>query len=283
MLESDGVHLKPAASDLFLSQLGQTVTAALHPSSDVTLIGEYATVNSSDDDDDDDEVPSVATAPEDRLAAILRIVKSNSQKLSSVKPLKDSIARMTEASSAFEAQVRLRRQRDNYVFARLKEDADFEVNRSREDRVVISGLPRFSSSSTTHQAKKDHYVAVVTGLVDKCCPDMDPKPRVVDVIVNIRRDQLNPSIEVRFDSTSGAFAFRKSAASFAKTLHPDFNTLFISNSVTQATRVRIEIMKAIAKKLTTTTEEAFVQGFSSRPMLRYLVRESCESFCSGTG
>ncbi len=112
---------------------------------------------------------------------------------------------------------------------------------------------------------------------------MDPKPRVVDVIVNIRRDQLNPSIEVRFDSTSGAFAFRKSAASFAKTLHPDFNTLFISNSVTQATRVRIEIMKAIATKLTTTTEEAFVQGFSSRPMLRYLVRESCESFCSGTG
>ena len=42
-------------------------------------------------------------------------------------------------------------------------------------------------------------------------------------------------------------------------------------------------MKAIAKKLTTPTENAFVQGFISRPVLRYLVREGAPSFCAGTG
>jgi len=47
------------------------------------------------------------------------------------------------------------------------------------------------------------------------------------------------------------------------------SNLFVANSVTLTTRVRIEIMRAIAKLLTTENEEAYVQSFSSRPMLHY--------------
>lgn len=285
MLEADRVHLIPSAGDSFLAHISSGIGVLLGSAAetdDVTLVDAFIPLDSGDSDSSDDN-DDVSVKKGDRLGAILRIVTSNSRKLSSVKPLKDSVARLVETSQDFERQVRLRRQRDNYVFARLKEDADSELNRSRENRVVISGLDRASTSATSHQAKKDHYLAVVTGLILKACPELNPKPIVEEVFVNLRRDQANPSIEAKFNSVSGALAFRKSAASLAKAQDPDFAKLFFANSVTQATRVRIEIMRAIAKKLTTSTEKAFVQGFLSRPVLRYLSEVEGESLASGTG
>jgi hypothetical protein len=169
------------------------------------------------------------------------------------------------------------------VFARIKEDSDFDLNRAREDRVVISGLDRASTVSTSHQEKKDHYLRVVADLVQKACPDLDPVPAVTDVLVSMHRNQASPTIEARFDTPKGAMSFRKAASALAKANHDDFAKLFFSNSITQATRVRIEIMKAIAKKLSTPTEDAFVQGFMSRPVLRYLARDSSAPLCEGTG
>ena len=280
MLEADGVHLVPAAGDQFLNHLCRNVSSSLASSADITLVEEITNIMSSDSEDD---ASSNVEESDDRLGAILKIVKSNSKKLSSVKPLKDSLLKLAESSSNLENQIRIRRHRDNYVFARIKEEADGELNRTRENRVVVSGLERVSDGLSTHQAKKDYYTKVLTDLIAKACPEMDPKPAVLDVVVNIRRDQVNPSVEMRLDSVNGAFAFRKSAAALAKAQNPEFVKLFFSNSITQATRVRIEIMKAIAKRLTTTTEEAYVQGFISRPLLRYLSRNPAESFAAGTG
>ena len=280
MLEADGVHLLPAVGGAYLAHIRQFVAAALTSTDDVTLVDELQNLVSSDSNDD---VESLTGDEEDKLGAILKIVKSNSKKLSSVKPLKDALTKLAFSSNAFEAQVRLRRQRDNLVFARIKEEADCDQNRSKENRVAISGLARASDELTTHQAKKEFYSKEVMDLVAKACPSLEPKPAIVDIIVSLRRDQANPSIEAIFDSPSGALAFRKAASTLAKDLDPVFAKLFFSNSVTQATRVRIEIMKAIAKKLTTPTENAFVQGFISRPVLRYLVREGAPSFCAGTG
>jgi hypothetical protein len=53
--------------------------------------------------------------------------------------------------------------------------------------------------------------------------------------------------------------------------------------VTQSTRVRIEVLKALSKKLTTPTETAYVQGFISRPLLQYRVVDGCQSSASGVG
>ena len=280
MLEKDGVHLTPPAGDLLLRQLGLNITSALSSLADVTLMDRSSSPDLASGDDD---IESIAEGGDDRLGAILKIVTSNSKKLSSVKPLQRTIAKLEESSRVFESQVRLQRQRDNLVFARIKEESDAELNRSRENRVVISGLARASDGSSTHQSKKDHYTLLVTDLIAKACPVLDPKPAVVDIIVSIRRDQVQPSVEAVLDSVAGAFAFRKAASTLAKALNPDFSQLFFANSITQATRVRIEIMKAIAKKLTTKTENAYVQGFMSRPMLRYLSRDPAVSLCAGTG
>lgn len=278
MLESDGTHLNPAAGDLFLSHLRQSIQSALTSSTDVdvTVVDEVTNVGS----DSDDEDPSVES--EDRLEAILKIVKSNSKKLSSVRPLRDTLVRLDERTSAFESSVRLRCQRDNYVFARIKEESDSEVNKSRENRVVISGLARASTGLTSHQQKKDHYISVVTDLIAQACPDAKVKPLVTDVIVSLHRNQVAPSVEAKFETAASALLFRKAASTLAKAQDPGFVNLYFSNSVTQATRVRIEILKAIAKKLTTETKSAFVQSFISRPVMRY-VSEDENLEVSGTG
>ncbi len=285
MLEADGIHLHPPAGDQFLKQLLQDVqTFITSGSDDVTLTDEVHMLSGGSSDEDSLSVHSVQSGIQsgDRIDAILKIVQSNSKRLHSIRPLKESVSRLAERSGALETQVRLRRQRDNLVFARIKEESDGELNRSREDRVVISGLDRFSGSLTSHQEKKDHYKAVVADLVLKACPDLDPVPSILDVIVNLRREG-NPSIEVKFSSVAAALTFRKAAASLAKAEDPNFVRLFFANSITQATRVRIEIMKAISLKLTTPTEKAYVQGFISRPVLRYLSRDPAVTHCAGTG
>jgi hypothetical protein len=160
------------------------------------------------------------------------------------------------------------------------------VNKSRENRVVISGLARVTPGLTTHQDKKTHYLKLISDLIDKALPEHDPKPIPSDVVVSLHRNQALPSVEVRLDTVGGALSFRKAASSLAKGQQdPDFANLYFSNSVTQATRVRVEILKAIAKRLTTDTETAFVQSYVSRPVLRYVSEESTDASvaASGTG
>jgi hypothetical protein len=288
-LEDDGIHLTAAAGDRFMSLLGQEIRHYLvcplvDPLVDPVQNGAEATeendatmVNVSDDgeeSDSSDDPEEVAMSSSDQLKSILEIVKGNSRKLATVAPLKKAISDLTKSGEDFQSQVRIRRQQDNAVFARIKEESDSEVNRSREDRVVISGLTRASSGLSTHAEKKEYYSGVVTKLVASSCAGITPVPLVVDIFVNFRRAVGNPVIEVRFDTVAGAGIFRRAAAVMAKAKDPpEFAPLFFSNSVTQATRVRIEIMRVIAQKLDTATEKAYVQGFISRPVLHYAQKD----------
>jgi len=286
-LESDGIHLTSVAGLRFLDALSDFIQRELSADTAPVTDDDAPVVHLGDEEDSgsEPEITSqepVITSDSDRLKSILQIVKGNTSLLNSVRPLTDSVSQLSRRTDALEGQARVRRMQDNLVFARIKEDSDVELNRSREDRVVISGLPRTLDGTTTHAEKKEHYKAVVDKLVT-ACPDLDPIPVIQDIMVSFRRDLVSPVVEVRFQSASCATSFRKAAAALAKAKDPDFGHLFFSNSVTQATRVRIEILRAIAKKLTTESEAAYVQGFTSRPILHYVVKESMPSNCAGTG
>jgi hypothetical protein len=287
-LEADGIHLTAAAGSHLLKTLGLFISEVLNgpfsaDAADTTLVhvSDVSDVESAGDSESVVTEPSPGTDT-DRLESILRIVQGNSRLLGAVRPLTSSVAMLSRRADGIEAQVRLRRQQDNLVFARIKEDSDSEINRSREDRVVISGLDR-ALDGAAHSEKKIHYKAVVDKLVSAALPDLDPAPTVIDLTVTFRRDQVSPVVEAKFQDSATASSFRKAAAALAKAKVPDFASLFFSNSVTQATRVRIEIMRAISKKLTTDSETAYVQGFTSRPIMHYVVKDSMVSHCSGTG
>jgi hypothetical protein len=76
-------------------------------------------------------------------------------------------------------------------------------------------------------------------------------------------------MEVKLDSVENAGAIRKAFADkrSKKELPESWSNLFITNSVNLATRVRIDLMKSIARKITNKSELAYVSGFISRPML----------------
>jgi hypothetical protein len=81
---------------------------------------------------------------------------------------------------------------------------------------------------------------------------------------------------VRLDSVGSASAIRKAFAekSKGKKLTGDYERMFITNSVNLATRVRIDVMKAISRKLTTPDVQAYVVGFISRPVMHVKKRST---------
>jgi hypothetical protein len=266
-LEDDGVHLLPAAGDRFMAHLDAELQSMLVEAMDVPA----------------EVSPATGPSADDRLAKILDVVSSSAVKLDSIEALGASVTSLTRSTSAFEAFARRRFRDDNFIFARLKEEADAELNKSREDRVVITGLPPPPSSTQTHLDKKKYYIEVINRLIVLACTSVETVPKVNDVYINLRKDRGQPLVEVRLDTVSGAQLFRREGVRLAKAEHSEFVNLFFANSVSQATRVRIEILKALSKKLSTDTETAFVQGFVSRPVLQYRVKEGAQSSIDDAG
>jgi hypothetical protein len=76
-------------------------------------------------------------------------------------------------------------------------------------------------------------------------------------------------IEVKMDKAEHAIAIRRAFAERRKRkdLGAELESLFLTNCVNLATRIRVDIMKAIARRLTNDKELAYVAGFTSRPMM----------------
>ena len=271
ILESDGVHLTPAGGDRFLAHIDAELQAML--------------VNSLEETSPMDNIPATSdlSTGSDQLSQILNAVNRNSTQLDSISAVGETVTRLARTTAEFEAFARRRFRNDDVIFARLKEEADADLNKAREDRVVLTGLPSAPATATLHSDKKKHFVDVISRLVTIACVSADPLPKVTDVYINLRKERGQPLVEARFDTVSGAQLFCREGVKLAKAENPEFVTLFFANSVTQSTRVRIEVLKALAKKLTTPSESAFVQGFISRPVLQYRVKDGARSTADGVG
>ena len=198
--------------------------------------------------------------------------------------LHQAVSSLTSLTGSMRAEITARRLQDNLIFARLREDQDYALNKNREDRFTVSGLQVTIPPPQNPLERKEFFKEILSSLVLKACPDLDPQPKILDVYVNMRYGRGPPFIEARLDSASASAAFRVAAAKLSKgeDPDPDFSGLFVANSVTLTTRVRIEVLRALAKVLSTTSEDAFVQSFSSRPMLHYQAREGAMFPAPGT-
>ena len=193
-----------------------------------------------------------------------------------------ALTSLTSLTGTLRSEVTARRLQDNLIFARLKEDQDYAFNKNREDRFTVTGLHVSTPPPRDALERKEFFKTLLANLVREACPNLEPRPEILDVYVNLRYGRGAPFIEARLNSVEASSAFRVAAAKLAKDEAPNFQGLFVANSVTLTTRVRIEILKALAKRLTTADEEAFVQSFSSRPMLHYQTRAHILHPSSGT-
>ncbi len=164
-----------------------------------------------------------------------------------------------------------RRFHDSLVMARLREDLDTVSNTNKEDKIIISGL----SSKAPRPAGKEEVKVWLKEMVSEVLDSIEPGSSSEIIFVNQGRSNNKdiPLAEVRMRNRDMALKIRKNFALKKKSGH-DFGRLYISNCVTLATRVRIEIMKAMTKKFKTDKEEMFVMGYVSRPVIHVKPRSA---------
>ena len=164
----------------------------------------------------------------------------------------------------FRADVLRRRHFDSMVTMRLSENQDVEQNKAREDRIVINGLTNPVPCPTGYEDKEKWLKDMVAPLVDSIVPESSKEIAFINLAGNKERDI--PLCEVKFKSRDIAIKIRREFAAKKKG-GKDFGRLAVFNSVTLATRVRIEVLWAIAKKRGSEKEIATVQSYVSKPTL----------------
>jgi hypothetical protein len=156
---------------------------------------------------------------------------------------------------------------NSLMFARIREELDTTSNKAKEDRVVINGIRLKSPLPADTRGRIDKLRAIAKTIFEQIMPGF--KGEIVYLTQGKKHSHLIPMIEVKIDKVEHAIEIRKAFAERRKKkdLPEDLNDLFISNSVNLATRIRVDILKAIAKKITNDKELAYVAGFVSRPMM----------------
>jgi len=167
--------------------------------------------------------------------------------------------------SRLENEVEERRWYDNLLFARTREELDTIANRAKEDRIVITGLTSSTPPPSEWVPRKEWLRKLVIATLTKVYPEFNGQLGFINQGKNNGKDI--PMVEVKCKSSNVAMAIRKSFAEKRKGDPNIFGRLYIANSVSLSTRVRVDIMKALAKKLTNKVVTAHVAAYSSRPIL----------------
>ena len=152
-----------------------------------------------------------------------------------------------------------RRFHDSLVMARMREDVDTISNTNKEDKMVMSGL----TTRVVKPSGRDEARVWLKNIVAEVLNSIEPG--IASEIIFVSQGRSNnrdvPLAEVRMSSKEVALRLRKSFAQ-KKKAGQDFGRTYISNCVTLATRVRIEILKAMAKKFSSEKERMFVMGYA---------------------
>jgi hypothetical protein len=139
-------------------------------------------------------------------------------------------------------------------------------NKTKEDRVIITGLSSKKPQPKDWEGRKKWIRKIVMEALKWIKPDFKGKIGFINQGKNNGRDI--PMAEVKLGSVEEATSIRKAFAEKRKEGDgKSVGRLYVSNSVSLSTRVSIDILKAIAKKLSNSKEAAHVAAHSSRPIL----------------
>ena len=154
----------------------------------------------------------------------------------------------------------------NLVMARLREELDQISNVRKEDRIIITGL----TNSIPMPADPAQRIAWAKTMVVDILKRLDPGPREgrrrLFVKLESNNNRAIPMVEVKLDSRETALDVRGKFVKLKKDL-ADLGSLHLANCVTLATRVRADILRALAVILNNGGKDYFVSSYNSRPVL----------------
>ena len=245
MFEDDQIHFTQDSGMFFLENLMSKANEFF----DNPLIN----INDVDMQDAGNSNDVEVVGEKGQLALAMKKIKSNETEIAN---LKDDIEK--------------RRHNDSMVMARLREDQDADLNKGKEDRIIMVGLTNTIPMPIPREEKDKWLSDMVSPILEAIVPDSSKSIAFISMGGNRERDI--PLCEVKFKSKDLAILIRKEFAKKKKG-GADLGRLGIFNSVTLATRVRIEIMWALAKKPNNSNEIRTVLSYSSRPLLQIKDRE----------
>lgn len=150
---------------------------------------------------------------------------------------------------------------DDVVFARLSEESDYRWNQTKSDRLAVVGLK--STEYPTGLSERKEFLSgrlrpLIEDVVGEVVFDVYPK------LSGLQNERVPPFI-LRFPNAKDCDKFKrdgcKSSLSF-----PDIKGAGFQPCVTPATRVRIEILRAIARKIVG-DQAGYCPIYAMRPVL----------------
>ena len=120
-------------------------------------------------------------------------------------------------------------------------------------------------------------------MIGKLLNHIEPEASKNVIFINPGRNRSRdiPVMEVRMDNKELARKIRKQFAAKRKA-GEDFGRVFVTNSVSLATRVRVDILKVIARLNSTEKEECYVTAYNSRPVMHIKQKNDISKFMALT-
>ena len=165
--------------------------------------------------------------------------------------------------------IKERRHNDSMVLARIREEQDYQLNIKKEDRLLIMGMSSETRQPAGQTEAKKWLHDIVSEMLNKIVPESADHIQFVNAIRGARGDARGevPVCEAKMKEKEWAVKIRREFGKLKKDGKIE-GKLFIANSVTLATRVRLEVLKAIARKCSSPREDMHVVAFTSRPLLQ---------------
>ena len=175
-------------------------------------------------------------------------------------------ATLEQRLEEMERNIESRSYNDSLVFARIREELDFLANTKKEDRVVVTGMTSNVAMPTGFDEGKKWINDLVKAVLNEIVPESSDKIQFVNSGRSFRGEV--PVCEVKMKEKVWADKIRKEFGKFRREGKVVGGGVFVANSVTLATRVRLEVLRAIATKCSNGDEDMYVMGFTSRPVLQ---------------
>jgi len=263
IFDRDGVHLTAAAGKNFVTNLIE--------------MGEVAFEAENLEVEDEDE--------EDSFMGRIGRAAKGSEKETGARCLQQLKMESIEAKNwrkGLESTLNTRFMNDNVMFARLRDEVDSEANKKKEDRTLVVGIDEPENLPRFGLERNDKLKNVALEFCKAVKPDFEGQILFAGTCGKSINGKMR--MEFRLETTEQAREIRKIFAieRAAKRIKPELGNLQVMTMVTLATRIRIDIMKAIAKRLETNEETAYVPNFLSRPIL-HIKKKTKEGETARTG
>ena len=163
----------------------------------------------------------------------------------------------------------MRQHNDSMVLARIREELDFISNVKKEDRILVMGLSSTIRRPEGFADGKKWLNDIVGAYLDKLIPGSSAMIQFVNQVRGVSGGQNMevPTCEVRMKEREWALKLRREFGKQKKEGKIEGRS-FVANVVTLATKVRLEILRAVGRKCGNVREDMFAIGFNSRPVLQ---------------